>query len=248
MCLETYLRCFASKQPTKWHLWLSWAGYWYNTSFYSAIGKTPFEVVYGLAPPSLLPFLPGETSVDSIASVLFDRDKALCQLKVHLHYAQQSMKREADKHCREVSFVEGEWVFVKLRLHRQLTVARYINPKLSTHYFGPFQILSQVREVAYKLKLPKSMKVHPVFHVSQLKKSMTANSNASALPLVRPMEESDSPFPKSVLATHEGKSDGSCTEWLILWKSQLVEEATWESESSTWTRFPSFSLEDKANV
>jgi len=62
------------------------------------------------------------------------------------------------------------------------------------------------------------------------------------------MEVLDSPFPKVVLATREGKNEGSCAERLILWKFQLVEEATWESVSSIRSRFPSFSLEDKANV
>lgn len=92
--------------------------------------------------------------------------------------------------------------------------------------------------MAYKLKLPESAKVHPVFHVLFV----------YALPPGLTMEESDSPFPEAVLAMHEGKMDGSCAEWLILWKSQPVEEATWESETSIHTRFPSFSLEDKANL
>lgn len=113
-------------------------------------------------------FLLGETQVDSVASVLVDRDEAIHQLKFHLHRAQQSMKKAADKHCHAVSFAEGDWVFVKLCPHRQHTVACRINPKLSTCYFGPSKILSRVGEVAYKLKLPESARVHPVFHLSQL--------------------------------------------------------------------------------
>ena len=61
---------------------------------------TPFEVVYGRKPPSLLCLLVGETQVESVANILLDRDEALRQLKFHLHPAQQSMKRYVDAHRR----------------------------------------------------------------------------------------------------------------------------------------------------
>jgi Chromo (CHRromatin Organisation MOdifier) domain len=36
-------------------------------------------------------------------------------------------------------------------------------------YFGPFRIIEQVGNVAYRLELPAKLKVHPAFHVSMLK-------------------------------------------------------------------------------
>ncbi|XP_069149716.1 uncharacterized protein [Solanum lycopersicum] len=43
--------------------------------------------------------------------------------------------------------------------------------KLSPRFIVPFEILSRVGEVAYKLALPPSLSVvHPVFHVSMLRK------------------------------------------------------------------------------
>ncbi|XP_070002274.1 uncharacterized protein [Nicotiana sylvestris] len=43
--------------------------------------------------------------------------------------------------------------------------------KLSPRYIGYFEILERVGEVAYKLALPPSLSVvHPVFHVSMLRK------------------------------------------------------------------------------
>lgn len=56
-CLESYLRCFASEQPKTWSYWIPWAEFWYNTTFHVSIGRTPFEVVYGRQPPSIIRFL-----------------------------------------------------------------------------------------------------------------------------------------------------------------------------------------------
>ena len=46
-CLELYLRCFTFDAPKEWSGMLTWAEYWYNTSYHSSTGMTPFRAVYG---------------------------------------------------------------------------------------------------------------------------------------------------------------------------------------------------------
>jgi len=40
--------------------------------------------------------------------------------------------------------------------------------KLAPKRYGPFEIVKQVSPIAYKIKLPPSMKIHDVFHIDLL--------------------------------------------------------------------------------
>jgi hypothetical protein len=42
--------------------------------------------------------------------------------------------------------------------------------KLKPKYYGPYEILERIRDVAYKLNLLSGSLLHPIFYVSQLKK------------------------------------------------------------------------------
>ena len=65
-CLENYLRCMCSDHPKQWCFWLPLARFWYNTNFHSAVRSTPYEVVYGQSPPLHIPYMPGNSTVDSV--------------------------------------------------------------------------------------------------------------------------------------------------------------------------------------
>ena len=47
--------------------------------------------------------------------------------------------------------------------------------KLSPKYYGPYKVLQKIGTMEYKLELPTSSRVHPVFHVLCLKKVIGEN-------------------------------------------------------------------------
>jgi hypothetical protein len=52
----------------------------------------------------------------------------------------------------------------------QASLAPRANRKLSFKFFGPYKIIDRIGSTAYKLQLPTSATIHPVFHVSLLQK------------------------------------------------------------------------------
>ncbi|KAL4577127.1 hypothetical protein LXL04_013230 [Taraxacum kok-saghyz] len=241
-CLESYLRCFAVDQPKTWAAWIPWAEFWYNSTFHGSTGTTPFEAVYGRQPPSVMQFVPGEIRVQAVLQELLDRDEALRQLKQHLEPAQSNMKSRAYKKRRDVTFQVGEWVYVKLKPYRQMSVASRIHQKLAPNFFGPFKILEKLGPVAYKLELPATSKIHPVFHTSLLKKAVQAPTSP-ILPPELEITTADSTILAAILATRTTNNHGETqVQWLIQWRDLPVEEATWEDGVGIQNQFPHISL------
>jgi hypothetical protein len=73
------------------------------------------------------------------------------------------MRRQANKNRSKRSFKVGDMVFLKLQPYVQASVARHAHHTLAFKFFGPYRILDRVGAVAYKLDLPSTAAVHPVF-------------------------------------------------------------------------------------
>jgi hypothetical protein len=79
---------------------------------------------------------------------------------------QQQMRAQAYKHDTKYHFEEGEWVYLKLKLYVQKSIAKQGTHKLDFLYYGPFLILQKVNTTAYKLDLSTSNQIHLSINVS----------------------------------------------------------------------------------
>lgn len=180
-CLEIFLRCFVHACPRKWSKWLALAEFWYNTAHHSALGRSPFKVLYGNEPRYFGIEAADTCPVDDLQVWLEERQNMSELLRQHLNYAKQKMKKQTDQRRTAREFSVGEQVFLKLQPYVQSSVAVRANHKLSFRYFGPFPIAAKVGSVAYRLQLPEQSQVHPVFHVSQLKKALPSHRHVSSI-------------------------------------------------------------------
>ncbi|KAH9733915.1 hypothetical protein KPL71_017190 [Citrus sinensis] len=244
-CLEQYLRCFVHQWPKKWHAFLPWAAFWYNTTFHVSTGMTPFQALYGRTPPTIPFYHVGSSPVNEVDQALLTRDDLLRQLKHNLAMATNRMKQVADKRRRDVEFQNGDLVFLKLQPYKQSSVFKRAHKKLACIYFGPYKIVRKIGPVAYKLQLPESSRIHPVFHVSLLKKAIGDFSSSTDLPSVDD-EGLIVLEPLAILDTRWLRRGGKVVEQqLVQWKRLPVEDATWEDTELLQRQFPHMTLEDK---
>ncbi|KAL8127908.1 hypothetical protein AgCh_014740 [Apium graveolens] len=131
----------------------------------------------------------------------------------------------------------GDWVYLKLQLHRQVSVLHRPNQKLAAKYYGPYEVIKKIGVVAYTLNLPPSAKIHPTFHVSLLKKHHGPPPNIIDQSIPEMHDSSISINCKKPSAVREvrtvKKRNAAQVQWLIQWEQLPIEESTWEEAQGT---------------
>ncbi|GJT04547.1 putative mitochondrial protein [Tanacetum coccineum] len=171
-------------------------------------------VLYGRDPPTIMGYDKGVATTFEVDRYLLERNEVLDELKMHLRRAQQLMKVQADGKRRDVQFQVGDL------------------------------IVEMVGAVAYRLKLPPTAAIHPVFHVSQLKAVIGDHVAEPELPVGLTEDMAVVCKPVEVIGTREG-SEG--LEVLVMWEGLTRDETTWERADLLSKQFPAFHLEDKVN-
>jgi len=104
--------------------------------------------------------------------------------------------------------------------------------KSSPKYDDLFKELQKIGTIAYKIELPTASRVHPVFHVSCLKKVI-----GDKLPVqtILPKLDEEGKIimePKVFIETRTQQlRNRSISEYIIKWKNLPAKYSTWEDEN-----------------
>ena len=83
--------------------------------------------------------------------------------------SQNMMKQQADQHHNESSFEEGYWVFFWPQPYKEISIKKLNKDnKLAPKYYVPYKVLQNIGSMAYKLEIPSSSRVQPIYHVSYI--------------------------------------------------------------------------------
>ena len=209
-----------------------------NNIYHESIKTTPFMLVKGYHPrmPTALNQLTDTvTRGKSQLATQFAEElqKAVEVAKQAITAAQNRQKAYADLSRREVDFPVGAQVLLSTKNLRLRNDEREIaRMKLLPKYIGPYTILEKVGPVAYKLDLPTSTKIHPVFHVSLLKPYNDPDVVHASKPLPAPLDWLDGipTFEVNKILNHKEVLSGRkrSVAYLVSWKGFDEEHDSWE--------------------
>ena len=149
-----------------------------------------------------------------------------------LAFASLRMKDYYDAKHKPMFFNVGD--HVHLRLHRGYQMAGVQSRKLGQQFAGPFQVVERIGRLAYRLKLPPTMRIHDVVSVAHLEPATDPASDPYGRPATVP--------PAVVVDNHDeyeierlvkkrqrryGRAKTATTEYLVRWKGCGPQDDQW---------------------
>nr|GEZ17383.1 putative reverse transcriptase domain-containing protein [Tanacetum cinerariifolium] len=212
----------------------------YNNSYHTSIKVAPFEALYSRKCRSPVCWAEVGDAQLTGPEIIHETTEKIVQIKSRIQSAHDRQKSYADLNRKPMDFQVGDKVMLKVSPWKG--VVRFgKRGKLNPRYIGPFQVLSKVGDVAYRLELPQQLsRVHNTFHVSNLKKCMSDES------LVIPLEglhvDDKLQFveePVEIMDRRIKRLKRSRIPIIkVRWNSKRGPEFTWEREDQFKQKYP----------
>ena len=223
------LCCLLSDVPdlNRWHEFLPTVEMVMNSLPNRSTGYSPFFLMYGHHPVLPVELLKGDesTNMETLSKFLERTQKVWRRAQVQMDKAVAMQQSYYNKKHRDIQFGVGDLVLLSTQNLR----LKGIPHKLQRKFCGPYKILEKIGTQAYRLKLPDSWRIHPVFHVSLLKHWRP--SIVQQVPGDVELHDADPPkyfdVEKILRWRWNSKTRRRQREFLVLWQGYPMEDAEW---------------------
>ena len=228
--LEQYLRNYVTFEQDDWTTYLPLAQFVLNNQVHSVLTTSPFFALHGYHPRWV-----DELKTDIKVQAPSAGVRAGTMHSIHEMCAAQIAKANEttakyynDKHRATPSFQVGDKVLLSLQNIKTIRPTK----KFDQRHAGPYKILELIGTHAYRLDLPKNMKIHNVFHVSLLDSYDPPFIRGRHQPPPPPVVIEDEPEyeVENILTSRFSNPQKTKVEYLVEWKGYrgTNEETTWE--------------------
>jgi hypothetical protein len=232
--LITMLRSFVDQRQSNWDLLLPAAEFAVNNATNSSSGVSPFFFNTGNhpnVPMSLLSPSPGPNP--SVNDFVRSQSEALILAKESLAAAQERQATAADTRRRDHDFKVGDQVLLSLENITLPADRTRTSQKLLARFAGPHTIVEQLSPVSFRLNLPPTMNIHPVFHVDRFRHYHPSPPALGPRTPARPAPEIVEDHEEYVVeGIAEHRTSNNHREYLVQWQGFPREDWTWEPEDN----------------
>ncbi|QRW23676.1 Transposon Tf2-12 polyprotein [Rhizoctonia solani] len=225
---EIFIRMFGNHCQSDWVSLLPLAKFALNNLKQTSTGKSPFQICYGYNPR----FTVGQKSDESVPNA--DKhaeflEKGYDEVKATLSISQERMKHFYDQRHREEEEIQvGNKVWLS---HQNISTDRP-SIKLSHKKLGPYLVIKKIGLHAYKLQLPHTMRIHPVFHINLLTKfhpDPHGRDPPQPAPIITEEGEEEYEVERILDSKWKGRGKSKKLWYLVKWKGYDKGSNSWEA-------------------
>jgi hypothetical protein len=189
--------------------------------------NTPFFANYGFH-PSFDPQTPSFSTIPRAELYVKELAELSADLSLQIEAAKKSYQEYANRtRMLGPNFTVGDLVWLSSKNVKTNRPCK----KLDAKRLGPFPIQEKYSDTVYKLQLPATLAIHPVFHVSLLEPHQTNDIPGRKQPPPPPVITENGEEEFEVQQIVDSKFERGVLKYLIDWVGYGPEEISWQPAS-----------------